>query len=155
MFGQFSFTAEQMQRRLVVCVPASVRMSVPPGKSNAARPDLARRLRPRGFQCSRPAIIRCSTSEQVRFQLEDDALAEPPQAHHALAREFVGRRLDAAQQKWVRKPDALQRLALHPLAQAFEVKLDIRQFGHENSRLHSLGASAFALEFYRGGFVQL
>ena len=45
-------------RRLL---PASVSVSVPVGKSNAASADRPRSGAPGGFQCSRPAIIRCRT----------------------------------------------------------------------------------------------
>src|SRR2546430_8413687 len=57
-------------------VPASVMVSVPAEKSNAARPILPGGLAPAGFQCRRPAIMRCSTrkrSEEHTSELQSQS----------------------------------------------------------------------------------
>ena len=93
-------------------VPASVRSSVPVGKSKAARPTLP------GYPGAAPRLpAQASGDHQVQHQEElaleadHDALAQPPEARDPPADEAREGRLDGAQQERAGQPDRLQRLA--------------------------------------------
>ncbi len=84
--------------------PASVKIIVPLGKSNAAKPTLPGIAAPRSRQRNRPAIIRCTTMKRSSSRDEDDALPHPAQAQDLAAREIGRRGLDRADDKRIAQP---------------------------------------------------
>ena len=68
--------------------------------------------------------------EELLFEGEHDALAQPAKAQH-LAPLYLGdRRVDAAQERRAHDPNALEGLALAALLQALDVEADVRKLGH-------------------------
>ena len=95
-------------------VPASVRTSVPSGKSNAASPILPGGLAPLRLPVQPAGDHQVQDEEQVAVELEDDALAEPAEAADDLALGGVQRRVEGADQERVDDAHPLQGLARRP-----------------------------------------
>ena len=72
-------------KRCPALVPASVRMSVPSGKSNAARPILPAGFAPAWLPVQSPGDHEMQDEAELVFELEDDPLAESAQAGDRLA----------------------------------------------------------------------
>src|SRR3972149_4641891 len=68
--------------------------------------------------------------EQVALELDDDALADPPDSGDALALGGRYRRVEGAEDDRAPDPDALEDVAYGHAAQRFEVRLDVGQLGH-------------------------
>ena len=110
---------------------ASVRISVPVGKSKAARPTLPGILAPRaGLPLEPPGDHQVQDEEQVVLEHEDDALAQPLERDDPLAVDGGERRLDRAQQERARQPHLVERLADHAVGDALDVDGDVGQLGH-------------------------
>ena len=86
---------------------------------------------PRSRQRSRPAIIRCTTTNRSSLEFEDEPLAEARErADRPALRARVERRVDGADEERAREADALDRLAADPRPQRRQIELDVGQFRH-------------------------
>ena len=110
-------------------VPASVRVSVPSGKSKAASPTRPGGRAPAGRQWSRPAIIRWITTKRSppapgRSACPGDAAPRPsgPPPPNG--------RVDRAQHEGARQANPLQPLAEDPRLEGRQVRDDVRQLRH-------------------------
>ncbi len=114
-------------RRLL---PASVNTSVPLSNSNKASVMRAGGLPAPSCQRSLPAIIRCSTRNNVALERDDDALAQPAHAdHHASF--GIGQRWQCrAQYECVDDAHVVQAVVDDARLQALDVDGDVGQFGH-------------------------
>ena len=106
-------------------VPASVRVSVPPGKSNAARPT-----RPGGRGARRPPVQtagdhQVDDDEQLALEREDDALAQAPEPHHGPPLDRGHRRIDRAQDERARQAKPLERLPDDARLEGRQVRDDV------------------------------
>src|SRR6266568_3961271 len=103
------------------CEPASVQRRVPAGKSNAARPRGGEILARRARQCSRPAIIRCRTSQRPS--------SRPMQMRFPnLCRRVTF--FPAAVLKRAHDAHAFERLAENTRLERLDIDNDVRQFRH-------------------------
>ena len=84
-----------------------------------------------GRQCRRPAIMRCSTSQQIVFDADGNAFADSAQFADDAPFDGRERRLGGAQQERTRNADARERLSNHASTQRAKVGFDVGQFGHE------------------------
>ena len=102
-------------------------------KSKAARFCLPASLAPGFFQCSRPAIIRCSTSHRspsspmaIRLPMRLSSRTRFPSAD-------AQRRLERPQQEWTVDANRSQHLADDPPLERLDVDGDVGQLGHRGS----------------------
>jgi hypothetical protein len=72
--------------------------------------------------------------EQLVFERDDDALAEPAEAGDLTAGDGRGRRIDGAQQERARDPDALEPRAIDARPQRLDVDGDVRKLRHGSER---------------------
>ena len=110
--------------------PASVKITDPAGKSNAARPDLS------GNRGAALAPSQASRDHQVdhrrkpALELDDDSLAKAAQSDHASAGERLRRRGDGADDERVADAQPLERLSENAGRERFEVDRDVRKLRH-------------------------
>ena len=128
---QLRFAADQVQRR----PPFGARL----GEDQRARSESRTRpgrscpaaWRPVGFQCNRPAIIRCRIRNRSGSSAKTMRLPSRRRLDDRAAICFRQRRLDAAQQKRIGQADTFELLPLHARPQPFEIDDDIGKFRHD------------------------
>ena len=87
-------------------------------------------LAPGSRQCSRPAIIRCSTSQSSSLRGRARCACRAGAARAPAGRGAADRRVDRAQQERAGEPHALERLAQDAPLERLDVDRDVGQLGH-------------------------
>ena len=125
--------------------PASVSVSEPGGKSKAARFWRPLRAAWAGFQCRRPAIIRCSTSQRSPSRPMAMRFPTPPQFAHGSSLGFGERRRGGSKKKRAGQPEAFEREPDHARFERGDIGGDVRQLGHIYSGCMAAGGLARGL----------
>ena len=92
--------------------------------------DLARDLRPGRLPVQAPGDHEVEDHEELVVQLDDDPLAQSPQATHGLAADGGEGRVDGAQHEGAGEPDALEPGAEDARPQRLDVDGDVRELRH-------------------------
>ena len=80
----------------------------------------------RGRQRNRPADHQVENQEEIAFQLEDDALAQPAETQDLAVFSVVYGRVDGPEEERTREAHLLEGLSHDPGLQRVDVELNIR-----------------------------
>jgi len=109
-------------------VPASVRMSVPLGKSNAAKPIFPGSFAWGGFPVQSAGNHQMQDEEQLGIECENQSLPQASQSSNGLAFHFLERRLKRADQERTHHAAVLERLVQHSGFETLEIDDDVGKF---------------------------